>query len=138
MLVWGTANPTGESNETYHGVYLKERDVDAFVREICNKPVKIEHSGDPVGRVVHAWKNASSGLDCIMEVDGSSLDGSIISSLVRNQCIKELSLGYRVRMNMSAKSDTGSGICLEKEVVEVSIVRRGMRPDCKIHGFCSN
>jgi hypothetical protein len=131
MLVWGTANPTGECNETYHGVYLKHRDIDAFVHEMCNKPVKVEHTGNAVGRVVHAWKNKENGLDCIMEIDERSMDGSIISSLVHNKCAKELSLGYRVRMNMSA-----SEACLEKEVVEVSIVKRGLRPDCKIHGFC--
>lgn len=131
MLIWGTANPTGECNENYHGVYLQHRDIDAFVNEICNKPVKVEHVGEPVGRVVHAWKNAQRGLDCIMEVDESSLNGAIISSLVNHHCARELSLGYRVRMNMSSSKPV-----LEKEVVEVSIVKRGMRPNCIIHGFC--
>jgi hypothetical protein len=138
MLIWGTANPTGECDETYHGVYLQHKDIDAFVHEICNKPVKVEHAGDPVGKVVHAWKNAQSGLDCIMEVDETNLNGAIISSLVDHQCAKELSLGYRVRLNMSGteKPATNSKVCLEKEVMEVSIVKRGMRPNCKIHGFC--
>lgn len=139
MLIWGTANPTGECNDTYHGVYLQHRDIDAFVHEICNKPVKVEHVGDPVGRVVHAWKNDQRGLDCIMEVDEKSLNGAIISSLVNHQCARELSLGYRVRLNMSGTNQPCSEkVCLEKEVIEVSIVKRGMRPDCKIHGFCRN
>jgi hypothetical protein len=150
MLIWGTANPTGECNDTYHGVYLKHQDIDVFVNDICNKPVKVEHVGDPVGKVVHAWKNAQHGLDCIMEVDERSLNGAIISSLVDHECAKELSLGYRVRLNMSAlphsssssnregtaATSSGENVCLEKEVVEVSIVKRGMRPNCKIHGFC--
>lgn len=134
MLVWGTANPTGECNDTYHGVYLQHRDIDSFVNEICNKPVKVEHVGEPVGRVVHAWKNAQRGLDCIMEIDESNLNGAIISSLVDNHCARELSLGYRVRLNMSGNSE--KEVCLEKEVMEVSIVKRGMRPNCIIHGFC--
>lgn len=134
MLVWGTANPTGECDETYHGVFLQHRDIDAFVQEICNKPVKVEHVGNPVGKVVHAWKNAQRGLDCIMQIDQNSLDGAIITSLVNNQCAKELSLGYRVRLNMSGNNK--DKVCLEKEVIEVSIVKKGMRPDCKIHGFC--
>lgn len=137
MLIWGTANPTGECNETYHGVYLQHKDIDSFVHEICNKPVKVEHVGDPVGKVVHAWKNDRHGLDCIMDVDEKSLNGAIISSLVNNHCARELSLGYRVRMNMSNSHGGKSGV-LEKEVIEVSIVKRGMRPDCKIHGFCRN
>ena len=36
-------------------------------------------------------------------------------------------------MDMSSTNNTH----LEKEVVEVSIVRRGLRPDCHIHAFSS-
>jgi hypothetical protein len=132
MYVWGTANPAGESNETYKGLYLRGRDIDSFIQEMPGKPVKVEHKGPEVGRVVHAWKNGSSGLDCILEIDsGGSLDGAVISSLINDRCARELSLGYRVRMNMSA----GGVSHLDKEVVEVSIVKRGMRPNCKIHAY---
>ena len=96
------------------------------------KPVKVEHCGPSVGTVVHAWKNGAKGLDCILQIDRTgSLDGSVIASLVNDRCARELSLGYRVRMDMSDASSTH----LEKEVVEVSIVKRGMRPDCRIHAF---
>lgn len=61
------------------------------------------------------------------------MDGSVIASLVNERCAKDLSLGYRVRMDMSS-GDAG-GAHLEKEVVEVSIVRRGLRPDCHIHAY---
>jgi hypothetical protein len=139
MLIWGTANHTGECNSTYHGVYLQDRDIDSFVTDICNKPVKVEHVGQPVGKVLHAWKNAQMGLDCIMDIDEANLNGAIISSLVHDRCAKELSLGYRVRLNMSNKPPGNIGtVCLEKEVIEVSIVKRGMRPNCIIHGFCKN
>jgi len=134
MLVWGTANPCGESNETYKGLYLRDRDIDAFIQEMKDKPVKVEHTGPEVGKVVHAWKNSNQGLDCILQIDQSnSLDGSVITSLIQNKCANELSLGYRVRMDMSSESSRGH---LEKEIVEVSIVKRGMRPDCKIHHAC--
>lgn len=50
MFVWGTANPSGESNETYKGLYLRNRDIDSFIREMPGKPVKVEHKGPEVGR----------------------------------------------------------------------------------------
>ena len=86
---------------------------------------------------MHAWKNGSNGLDCILEINsGGSLDGAVISSLIGGNCARELSLGYRVRMDMSEASSSGHAH-LEKEVVEVSIVKRGMRPDCHIHAYSS-
>lgn len=133
MYVWGTANPSGEANENYEGLYLRHRDIDTFVSELPGKPVKIEHVGDPVGRVVHAWKNQSAGLDCILQIDNrASLDGAVIASLIHSNCARELSLGYKVRMDMSEAVHTGKAH-LEKEIVEVSIVKKGMRPDCLIH-----
>lgn len=83
-----------------------------------------------MGRVVHAWKNRDNGLDCILQIDRTqSLDGAVIASLINEKYAQDLSLGYRVRMDMS---QTTAG-CLEKEIVEVSIVKRGMRPFCHIH-----
>lgn len=102
MYVWGTANPCGEANETYKGLYLRHRDIDAFIREMPGKPVKVEHTGPNVGNVIHAWKNKKNGLDCIFEVKREeSLDAAVIASLINTKCAKELSLGYRVRMDMS-------------------------------------
>jgi hypothetical protein len=93
----------------------------------------LSFAGPAVGRVVHAWKNGAKGLDCILQIDqAGSLDGSVIASLVNERCARELSLGYRVRMDMS---EGASGAHLEKEVVEVSIVKKGMRPDCRIHAY---
>lgn len=157
--MWGTANPCGEENETYKGLYLRHRDIDSFIQEMPGKPVKVEHTGPPVGQVVHAWRNQSNGLDCILEINrqaicpqraphtphpvlrgcpprtrrDDSLDGSVIASLIDARCAKDLSLGYRVRMDMSS-----NGAHLEKEVVEVSIVKRGLRPHCHIHAFSSS
>ena len=138
MYVWGTANPTGESNESYRGLYLRDRDIDAFVSEMPGKPVKVEHAGPCVGTVVHAWRNRSDGLDCILEINGrDTVDGAVIASLISSDCAKQLSLGYRVRMNMSssfsAAAAATSSMHLEKEIVEVSIVKKGMCPDCHIH-----
>eukprot|EP00961_Rhodomonas_salina_P229237 3098360-Rhodomonas_salina.1 len=81
MLVWGTANPVGLDN-SYNGFFLRERDVEEAVRESVGRPVKIEHKGVDVGRVVSAWVNKGK-LDMLLEVDPSVLEGALISDLVR-------------------------------------------------------
>jgi hypothetical protein len=135
MYVWGTANPTGESDESYRGLYLRNRDISAFIQELPGKPVKVEHAGEPVGSVVHAWENNRRGLDCILEINRTeSLDGAVIASLIGSRCANELSLSYRVRMDNSGNA-SGGVPHLEKEIVEVSIVKRGLRPGCHIHAF---
>jgi hypothetical protein len=135
MYVWGTANPCGEENETYKGLYLRHRDIDAFIKEMPGKPVKVEHSGPDVGTVIHAWRNNSNGLDCILEINKKdTLDGAVIASLINEKCATELSLGYRVRMDMS----NSKNVHLEKEIIEVSVVKKGLRPDCQIHAFSNN
>ena len=89
MYVWGTANPCGEADESYKGLYLRHRDIDAFIQELPGKPVKVEHVGQSVGHVVHAWKNGARGLDCILEIrKQDSLDAAVIASLINDKCAK--------------------------------------------------
>eukprot|EP00961_Rhodomonas_salina_P075652 1015063-Rhodomonas_salina.1 len=100
-------------------------DVQEAVRESVGKPVKIEHKGVDVGKVVSAWVN-NGKLDMLLEVDPSVLEGALISDLVRAGACRELSLGYNVSMLASAR---GEDIAGKKSVVEVSLVRKGDRHD---------
>jgi hypothetical protein len=134
MLVWGTVNPSGESDDGYRGFYLTHGDIRRCVdsREIIDKPVKIEHKGADIGRVVSAWCNAAGQMDCLLEVhDNKSLEGAVIAQFVGQGLCKELSLGYLVDVQNSAR-----GVCASnKRIIEVSIVKKGARDRCYIHGF---
>lgn len=57
MLLYGTANPVGYGNEDYNGIYLTDTDITKIVPEMKNVPVKIEHRGGNIGRVISAWKH---------------------------------------------------------------------------------
>lgn len=132
MLVYGTCNPAGES-EAHAGVYLRSSDISGLVQSgaLLGLPVKIEHTGVSVGRVVSAWEHANR-LDCVFRIDEHSIDSIFAQEFVKSRQCPELSLSYSVVMQHS-KDGLLSGS--RKEPIEVSIVKRGARNDCKIHGF---
>jgi len=133
MFVWGTANPPGES-VGYNGLFLTEDDIKGVVQDhsLNGLPVKIEHKGIQVGRVVTAWNN-NGKLDLLIDVDERVLEGDVVSRFVRNKVCNDLSLGYTVGLQYSetAKTYTPS----KKTFNEVSIVRAGAREKCHIHGY---
>ena len=132
MLVFGTCNPAGESSG-HRGVYLRKDDICDLVRTnaLVDLPVKIEHVGQPVGRIVSAWQHGDR-LDCVFKIDNSSIDGVCAQEFVRTRKCPELSLSYAVTMQNSKENGlTGGG----KDMIEVSIVKSGARDNCHIHGF---
>ena len=133
MFVWGTANPPGESIG-YNGLFLTETDIKGVVQDqsLNGLPVKIEHKGIQVGKVVTAWNN-NGKLDLLIDVDERVLEGDVVSRFVRNKVCNDLSLGYTVGLQYSeaAKTYTPS----TKTFNEVSIVRSGAREKCHIHGY---
>jgi hypothetical protein len=134
MLVFGTCNPAGE-NTSHTGVYLRKDDISSLVKSgaLIDKPVKIEHMGKSVGKVVSAWEHGDR-LDCVFRIDDNSIDSIFAQEFVKSRTCAELSLSYSVTMQNSADgSITGGG----KDMIEVSIVRSGARNDCLIRGFTS-
>lgn len=132
MYVFGTVNPDGEGSD-HTGVFLKETDIDDIIsdKQLYSKPVLLEHKGEPVGKVVSAWKN-NKRLDCVFEIN-DSVAGLFAQHFVKNGKTTELSLGYTVDIEHSANGVKGG----TKRIVEVSIVKKGARDHCKIHGFNS-
>jgi hypothetical protein len=138
-LLWGTANPEGLGPD-YNGVYLTSNDIQGMVREINEStqrgeviPVHIEHRGVQVGRVVSAWEHDKT-MQCVLELDEGILEGAIGGEFVRAGICKDLSLGYSVDMS---QSKTQKGLHMgKKKLKEISIVKKGARNKCHIHGYC--
>lgn len=55
MLVYGTCNPEGYGDANYEGLYLTDADMKEITPSMNGIPVKIEHRGVDVGKVVTAW-----------------------------------------------------------------------------------
>ena len=133
--MYGTCNPAGE-NASHAGVYLRNSDISSLVTSgaLLQLPVKVEHMGQSVGRIVSAWQH-NDRLDCVFKLDYSSIDSIFAQEFVQSRKCPELSLSYAaVTMQNSADGClTGGG----KEGIEVSLVRQAARKDCHIHGFTS-
>jgi hypothetical protein len=133
-LLWGTANPEGMNN--YKGVYLSREDISDMISQINDSnsrgepmPVHVEHKGVRVGRVLTAWEH-NGALDCVLALDDRVLEGAIGGEFVRSGICRDLSLGYSLQLEQS-----GSGINIGKKLLkEISVVKRGARPSCHIHG----
>jgi len=133
MLVWGTANPEAVGcGVGSGGAYFSKEDLNTAQFDIIGKDVLCEHSGSKIGSVVSAWIYEDS-LHCIFGIS-DSVNGSIAKRYIENKTCAELSLGYTMDMQMSAD---GCGLVEfgRKTVKELSIVVKGARKNCFIHGY---
>lgn len=131
MIVWGTANPCGVSDV---GPLFSVSDIEYAVRDLVGKDVKCEHSGSVIGRVLSAWQY-DGALQCVFRLD-PSLNASVAGNLIKKGVCSELSLGYTVDMSMSAQPGVGSAVAFgRKRISELSVVVKGARHGCCIHGY---
>lgn len=132
MLLVGTCNPTGE-NSTYNGLYYKQEELQEMVKErlLHDIPVKTEHTGSEIGRVVSSFIDDRGALQCIMEVDDSTVEGAIAAGFVKAGIAADLSLGYTVDVQQTHnKLKAGA-----KRILEISLVRRGARRGCHVSAY---
>jgi hypothetical protein len=124
----------GEKTGSYQGLYLTDNDIKSAIGDesLVGLPVKIEHTGVPVGKVLSTWDNHGR-LDMLLEVNEKIFEGGVVSRFVRSQVVRDLSLGYTVGLQFSETSQ--SFTATKKTFQEVSIVRIGARDTCHIHGF---
>ena len=111
-------------------MFLTEDDIKVAVHDnaMDGLPVKIEHKGVAVGKVVTSWINDGK-MDLLIDVDERIFEGNIVSRFVRDSVVNDLSLGYNVGLQFSDKSQTY--VAAKKTYNEVSIVRNG----CHINGY---
>jgi hypothetical protein len=137
MLVTGCANPAGESAaDGYNGLYFTDKELQAIVgeRKMHGCPVKAEHGGAELGKVVSSYVDGAGRLQCVMHIDERSVEGAIAAGLVRDGIAKELSLGYSVDVAHSA-GDEGCLQAQKKQILEVSLVRKGARDACFVLAY---
>ena len=76
MLVMGICNPAGE-DDAYNGLYLTQNELRNVVnsRSMINLPVKTEHAGSTVGKVVSSFLDDKGRLQCVMHIDREPAHG---------------------------------------------------------------
>lgn len=133
-LIWGTANPQGVEDDD--GIYLNKQDINDMIQQIntnCMRgthiPVHIEHKGKAVGKVISAWEH-SGKLECVLQIDDNVFEGALGSEFVRSGICKDLSMGYMASLENSKK---GMRVA-SKHLKEISLVKKGARHNCHIHG----
>ena len=132
-LVWGVSNPVGV--DSAQSIYLTKEDIKDMIGQIDSAnikgtpiPVKMEHKGVEVGRVVSAWEH-NGELQCVLEIKETTLEGSFGSEFVKQGIVKDLSLGYEVSMMNSGANK----VHVKKKIIkEISIVKKGFRKNCHI------
>ena len=132
MLLMGVCNPTGEK-DTYNGLYMSESELSRVVLDSKMRgiPVKTEHSGSEVGRVLTSFLDADGNLNCVMELSKSSLPACLAQGFVRDGLALDLSLGYTVDIQ-----NTDNNLqAIEKKIVAGSLVRKGARKGCHITAY---
>lgn len=133
MLVMGVCNPAGEQN-TYNGLYFTGGELEELVSSggLVGRPVKAEHKGGALGHIVSSFVDDRGKLNCVMKLN-DSVEGAIAAGLVRDGIASELSLGYSVDV---AHSEQGRQLQAgKKQVLEVSLVRKGARDACYVTAF---
>ena len=132
MLLLGTCNPRGEQ-ACYNGLYYTADELATMVSggTLCGVPVKTEHAGASLGTVVSGFLDDTGALQCVMEVDESTVEGCIASGFVRDGVAADLSLGYSVDVRHT-EDRLKAG---EKKMLEISIVRKGAREGCHISAY---
>ena len=131
MLLLGCCNPAGEGSQ-YNGLYYTASELESIVREgqLHGVDVKTEHAGNAIGKVVSSFLDDQGTLQCVMQVDESTVEGALVSGFVRDGIAADLSLGYTVDIRHS--QHTNALKAGSKNLLEVSIVRRGARDGCHI------
>jgi hypothetical protein len=127
----GVCNPTGEAAD-YNGLYFTDADLRELARgQLRDVPVKAEHRGQELGRVVSSSVDGDGRLNCVMRIAEDTVEGAIAAGLVKDGIARELSLGYSVDVaHTGQKLQAGA-----KRVLEVSLVRKGAREACFVTAF---
>ncbi len=132
MLVCGQVNPP-PLGDGYNGFYFSESDdLAGKAKTLKGTPLRVEHNDKThVGQVLQGWTDASTGaMWALAEIDTSNLPGAVTAAAVERGVFGEFSLGYTAKMNRNII--TGKLNVQDKQIMELSIVKKGAREGCLI------
>jgi hypothetical protein len=140
MLICGQVNPPPLGAD-YNGFYFSESDdVAGKARNLRGTPLRVEHNDKThVGQVLQGWTDSTTGaMWALAEINTKDLGGALTAAAVERGLYGEFSLGYKTRFGKKNESDSSGSrhekiVVLDKEIMELSIVKKGARDGCTIH-----
>lgn len=124
MLAVAAVHPKGE-DDAYDGLYFRDSEMDTLASGMRNLPLLVEHDGEAVGKVLHAFKNPEDKrLYAVFETNTDTFRGCVAGGLVKHGLTGDVSLGHECRIQ---HSNDGTQRVVEKIPIELSIVEKGAR-----------
>jgi hypothetical protein len=129
----GICHPKGENSE-YDGFFYKENEFKKLASQLHGKPIYYEHDENcKVGSIISAWsgigKNNDKEMYVMFDLDTNTLPGILADKMIEDEHIYDLSLGHKV----TVENSEGSEKVIDKEAFEVSICKKGARPNTHIY-----
>lgn len=131
MLVCGQVNPP-PLDSNYNGVFFGENDnMVQKARDMKGIPLQLEHNPNcKIGEVVSGWIAPNGSMYALAEIHTSNISGAVTAAAIDKGKFKEFSLGYKAVMERDPK--TGGIRVKDKNIMELSIVKKGAREGCCI------
>jgi len=130
MLAVAAVHPKGEDDD-YDGLYFRDTEMATLARSMRGLPVLVEHDSEPVGQVLHAFKNNNDKrLYAVFETNNDSFGGCLAGSFIKHGLTGDVSLGHECRIESSAE---GVQRVVEKVPTELSICEKGAREKTHIY-----
>lgn len=131
MFVCGQVNPP-PLGEGYNGVYFGESDnMQDKATRLRGIPLQVEHNPNcKIGEVVCGWIADNGSMYALAEIHTSNFSGAVTAAAIDKGRFGEFSLGYKAQMERDPC--TGKIKVGNKDIMELSIVKKGARDGCQI------
>jgi phage head maturation protease len=131
MLVCGKVNPPAKNAE-YNGVYFGGKDnMKEKAETLKGLPLQVEHNSNcQVGKVISGWIGGDGSMYALAEINTKQLPGAMTAAAIDRGNFREFSLGYKATMQRDSSS--GKLLVTDKNIMEVSIVKKGALDGCCI------
>ena len=131
MLVCGQVNPP-PLDSSYNGVFFGENDdMMTKANSLRGIPLQVEHNPKcKIGEVLSGWIAPNGSMYALAEIHTSNISGAVTAAAIERGKFKDFSLGYKATMHRNP--DTGQLQVKNKDIFELSIVKKGAREGCHI------
>lgn len=127
-LVTGICLPAPPTDPTYDGPYFREDEMPRVMKEYTGLDVKVNHSGENVGKIVNMYRGPNREVICDLKLDLRTEAGRKARDRVAKGDLKMLSVGLEAEVLRDRSAYTAF------RLHEISLVEQGAEKDAHIIG----